>query len=94
MMYDMPIFVDVYGQEAYWKYRVMKVPQWIPNFVAPFLEAVPTIFLGKLVMGLAPGWVPVEIFNFWDPPNFGLFNEFKNIQEEVLHFFQIFLYAK
>ena len=40
----MPIFADVYGQEAYWKYKVMKVPQWIPNFVAPFLEADATNF--------------------------------------------------
>ena len=35
-------------------------------------------FLGKLVMGLSYGGIPIEIFNFWDAPNFGLFNEFKN----------------
>ena len=38
MMYDTPIFVDVCGQETYWKYGVMKVTQWVPNFAAPFLE--------------------------------------------------------
>ena len=39
MMYDTSIFVDVCGQETYWKYGVMKVTQWVPNFAAPFLEA-------------------------------------------------------
>ena len=35
-------------------------------------------FLGKLVMGSSNGGIPIKIFKFWDAPNFGLFNEFKN----------------
>ena len=37
-------------------------------------------FWGKLVMGSSNGGIPIKIFKFWDAPNFGLFNEFKNTQ--------------
>ena len=44
MMYDMPIFADVLGEETYLKFGVKKVTPWVPDFTAPILEAIPTFF--------------------------------------------------
>ena len=82
-MYDMPIFVDVFGEESNLKQLKIlgqngdSMETKLYSSISGGWRLFQPFFWGKLVMGLSYGGIPIEIFNFWDAPNFGLFNEFK-----------------
>ena len=86
-MYDMPIFVDVFGEESNLKQLKIlgkngdSMETKLFSSISGGWRLFQPFFLGKLVMGLSYGGIPIKIFNFWDAPNFGLFNEFKKTQQ-------------
>ena len=83
-MYDMPIFVDVFGKESNLKQLKIlgkngdSMETKLYSSISSGWRLIQPFFGSKLVIGLSYGGIPIKIFNFWDAPNFGLFNEFKN----------------
>ena len=82
-MYDMPIFVDVFGEESNLKQLKIlgkngdSMETKLYSSISGGWRLFQPFFWGKLVMGLSNEGIPSEIFNFGDPPFWRLFIEFE-----------------
>ena len=69
-MYDMPIFVDVFGEESNLKQLKIlgqngdSMKTQLNSSISGGWRLFQPFFLGKLVMGLSYGGIPIKIFNF------------------------------